>query len=95
MRSVINNFVKSECLKYHFVNLHISAAKGKRFRGQKRPRQDTTSNVKNGGTKPTPHGQHKRFDEDDDDEKMKETEEKVASTTADEDEPKAKQAKAE
>ena len=79
---------------FELVNLHILVVKGKRFRGQKRPRQDTPSNVKNGGTKPAPRGQHKRFD-DDDDEKMKETGKKDVSATADGDEPKTKQAKAE
>ena len=76
------------------MTLNISAAKGKRHRGQKRSRQETNAKVKNGETKSIPSGQHKRFDDEDDMEgKQEKGDHKDESAKADEDEPTAKQSK--
>jgi len=73
------------------------ASKGNRNRGNKRSRQETSSNVKNGGTKPKGSGQHKRFDNDDNDDVKEEKEEIKEDTNKEvnEGEPEAKKVKAE
>ena len=75
----------------------VLASKGNRNRGNKRSRQETSSNVKNGGTKPKGSGQHKRFDNDDNDDVKEEKEEIKEDTNKEvnEGEPEAKKVKAE
>ena len=75
----------------------VLASKGNRNRGNKRSRQETSSVVKNGGTKPKGSGQHKRFDNDDNDAMKEEKEEIKEDTTkvVSEGEPEAKKVKAE